>query len=280
MAMITISREFGSRGEEIAWLTAEKLNFLRVNKKMIEEGLLNQLSQENKLVILESGGHLLFKNHSPALHVRIICPREKRILRVKETYSLSDKAAAALIRQKDRDIQKYIEEIFNEDWSNLDLYDLIINTDKITIESASEIIANSFLIKEKCKNTTTPYQKEDSGTKIELSSKAKKEIKFMHPSEKEFAKMLDFYRIKWEYEPKTFPLGWDSEGNITEAFSPDFYLPDYDLYVEITTQRQKLVWKKNKKVRRLKEFYPEINIKIIYNKDFKSLLRKFGLESG
>ncbi|MDO9573599.1 MAG: hypothetical protein Q7I94_01295 [Candidatus Contubernalis sp.] len=84
----------------------------------------------------------------------------------------------------------------------------------------------------------------------------------------------------WEYKPRTFPLEWDNEGNITEAFSPDFYLSDYDLYVEITTQRQKLVWKKNRKVRRLREFYPAINIKIIYNKDFKSLLRKFGLENG
>ncbi len=314
MALITISREFGSWGEEIARLTAEKLGFLLVNKKMIEGHLpedkikldldekafeeseqysllqkerifslhhyLNQLSQENKLVILGRGGHLLFKDHSIGLHVKVICPLDKRILRIREMYSLSEKAAITLINEQDRDRKKYLEEIFNEDWLNLDLYDLVINTDKITIESASEIIANSYLIIENSHNLLTPAKKEVPETKIELPSKENKEVQFMHPSEEEFAKMLDFYRINWEYEPRTFPLEWDSEGNITEAFSPDFYLSDYDLYVEITTQRQKLVWKKNRKVRRLREFYPEINIKIIYNKDFKSLLRKFGLENG
>jgi hypothetical protein len=71
--------------------------------------------------------------------------------------------------------------------------------------------------------------------------------RFMHPSEAEFAHVLDFYNIPWEYEPHTFSLQWDDEGKVTEAFTPDFYLPDFNLYVELTTQRQKLVWKKNKK---------------------------------
>ncbi len=108
------------------------------------------------------------------------------------------------------------------------------------------------------------------------SHKAEK-IKFAHPSEKVCAEILDYYGIEWEYEPITFPLSWDEEGNVTESFTPDFYLPEFDLYIELTTMNQKLVTRKNRKVRKLKELYPHINIKVFYQKDFKKLLLKYGL---
>lgn len=104
-----------------------------------------------------------------------------------------------------------------------------------------------------------------------------KGIEFAHPSEEQCAKILDFYGIQWKYEPKTFPIEWDKDGNVTQSFRPDFYLPDQDLYIELTTMSQKLVTKKNRKVRKLKEIYPDINIKIFYQKDFKNLLLKYGL---
>ncbi len=100
-------------------------------------------------------------------------------------------------------------------------------------------------------------------------------IKFAHESEKEFARILDFYRIRWEYEPKTFPLEWDEEGNTTVSFSPDFYLTDYDLFIELTTMNQRLVTKKNRKIKKVKELYPDINIKLFYKKDFHSLIFKY-----
>ena len=102
-------------------------------------------------------------------------------------------------------------------------------------------------------------------------------IEFAHPSEEQCARILDFYGVKWEYEPRTFPIEWDKEGNVTQSFSPDFYLSDLDLYIELTTMSQKLVTKKNRKVRRLRELHPEINIKIFYQKDFKNLLLKYGM---
>jgi hypothetical protein len=104
-----------------------------------------------------------------------------------------------------------------------------------------------------------------------------KGIEFAHPSEEQCARILDFYRIAWEYEPRTFPIEWDKEGNVIASFSPDFYLTEYDLYIELTTMSQKLVTKKNRKVRMLRELYPDINIKIFYQKDFKNLLLKYGL---
>ncbi len=100
-------------------------------------------------------------------------------------------------------------------------------------------------------------------------------IKFAHESEKEFARILDFYRIKWEYEPKSFPLEWDQDGNILISFTPDFYLTDYDLFIELTTMNQRLVTKKNRKIKRLKELFPDINIKLFYKKDFHSLIFKY-----
>jgi len=103
-------------------------------------------------------------------------------------------------------------------------------------------------------------------------------VRFAHNSERQFAKLLDFYAIDWEYEPRTFVLERDREGNPAQAFSPDFYLPAYDLYIEITTLNQKLVTKKNRKARRLVELHPEINIKVLYQRDYLQLLVKYGLE--
>jgi hypothetical protein len=105
------------------------------------------------------------------------------------------------------------------------------------------------------------------------------EIPFAHASERVAAEILDFYRIRWSYEPTTFPIEWDGQGNVIASFSPDFYLRDFDLYIELTTMSQKLVTKKNRKVRRLRELYPDVNIKIFYQKDFRKLLARFGVAS-
>jgi hypothetical protein len=100
---------------------------------------------------------------------------------------------------------------------------------------------------------------------------------FAHPSERVAAQILDFYGIRWEYEPTTFPIEWSAAGDVIASFSPDFYMPDFDLYIELTTMSQKLVTKKNRKVRRLRELYPDVNIKIFYQKDFRALCFKYGL---
>ncbi len=99
-----------------------------------------------------------------------------------------------------------------------------------------------------------------------------KEISFANESEKEFVKIFDFYGIKWLYEPNTFPIEWGADGNPTASFTPDFYLPDYDLYIELTTLNQKLITRKNKKLKMIKDLYPYINIKLFYKKDYQNLL--------
>ncbi len=99
---------------------------------------------------------------------------------------------------------------------------------------------------------------------------------FAHASEAEMARILDFYAVRWEYEPHTFPILWNFDGEVVESFAPDFYLPDLDLYLEMTTLRQKLVRKKNRKLRRLKELYPDLNVKLFYARDFRALMLKYG----
>lgn len=103
------------------------------------------------------------------------------------------------------------------------------------------------------------------------------QLTFSHPIEAEFAQILNYYHIPWEYEPHTFALEQDATGNVTEAFTPDFYLPEQDLYVELTTLRPKLITKKNRKLRRLQELYPHVNIQLWKRSDIRALMIKFGL---
>lgn len=100
---------------------------------------------------------------------------------------------------------------------------------------------------------------------------------FGHPSEEVFANLLDLYRIAWAYEPRSFPLQWDKDGKVSEAFTPDFYLPEFDLYVELTTMKQANVTKKNRKIRLLRAIYPHVNIQIFYQKDVRELVMKYRL---
>jgi hypothetical protein len=100
--------------------------------------------------------------------------------------------------------------------------------------------------------------------------------RFAHASEAELARILDYYGVRWEYEPRTFPIMWALDGKVVESFSPDFYLPDLNIYVELTTLKQSLVRRKNRKLRRLRELYPDLRVKLFYGKDFRALMLKYG----
>jgi hypothetical protein len=103
-------------------------------------------------------------------------------------------------------------------------------------------------------------------------------LRFAHPSEQLFAALLDLAGQRWEYEPVEFPLRWDDSGTPVAGFRPDFYLPDRGLFIELTTADQRLVTRKNGKVRRMRELYPEVPIVIVYQRDFLALLESHGME--
>jgi hypothetical protein len=102
--------------------------------------------------------------------------------------------------------------------------------------------------------------------------------RFASQAELECAKVLDYYGVPWEYEPRTFVLEEDEEGRVLEAFTPDFYLPDQDLYVELTVMKQSLVTRKNRKLRKLRARYPHVKVKLFYKRDLERLAQHFHLD--
>ena len=102
--------------------------------------------------------------------------------------------------------------------------------------------------------------------------------RFASPAELECAKVLDYYGIAWEYEPRTFVLEKDDDGRVTEAFTPDFYLPEQALFLEVTVMKQSLVTRKNRKLRKLREQYPDVNVKLFYKRDIERLAQRYRLD--
>lgn len=138
------------------------------------------------------------------------------------------------------------------------LASIIFNEDMLKQESEIDALES--------KNTPAPK------TALQKS----REVKFVNTSEEQFARILDFYNIEWVYEPRSFPLKWE-DGQVAEMFTPDFYLPQLDLYIELTTLKQSLVTDKNRKLRKLKELYPDTKIILLYKKDYERLLAKYGV---
>ena len=103
--------------------------------------------------------------------------------------------------------------------------------------------------------------------------------RFASPAELECAKVLDYYGVPWLYEPTTFVLERDAEGKVVEAFTPDFYLPEQDLYLEVTVMKQSLVTRKNRKLRKLRALYPDVKIKLFYERDFERLVTRYNLRT-
>jgi bifunctional protein TilS/HprT len=152
--------------------------------------------------------------------------------------------------------------------------------DKDFLATVANIIAVSLeknelyqVLKAEHEETVTKRRKLAETPKLPSSSL--RPSSFGHPSEEEFAKLLDFYRIEWLHEPRSFPLAWQ-DGKVVEMFTPDFYLPELDLYIELTTLKQSLITEKNRKLRRLRELYPDINIKLLNKSDYLRLLAKYG----
>jgi hypoxanthine phosphoribosyltransferase len=104
------------------------------------------------------------------------------------------------------------------------------------------------------------------------------EPRFQNAVELECAKLLDYYEIPWMYEPHTFVLEEAPDGRVVEAFSPDFFLPEQNLYVELTVMKQSLVTRKNRKLRKLRERYPDVNVKLFYRRDIERLAQRYRLD--
>jgi cytidylate kinase len=290
LAILTISRQMGSLGDEVAeavssrlgWelITRDKLVsmfFSTVTKPqerhMLAESAkfylnqyqenctyldflkqsLNEFVRDRSVVAVGFGSQLIFANDRDAIHVRIIAPVSVRISRVRKQYHVSDEDAAKILGKADKKHKRFVAAIYGADLTDASLYNLSLNTADLSVDECATVILA--LIRER----------ED---RRQMEAQAAQ-------AEVEFARILDMYQIEWKYEPKTFPIEWDAEGNVTLAFCPDFYLPHFDTYIELTTMNQRYVTTKNRKAKKLRELYPGTNIKIVYKKDFQSLIERF-----
>jgi cytidylate kinase len=248
--------------------------------------ILTDMAVLEDLVVLECGGQFIFRAFPNALHVRLVASRDIRAHNLMQDNGISFEQALEDIDEDYRRSARFIRTTFRRPAETPERYDLVVNAGGFDAAQAVELVLTAAKAKKlsefgmvSSESTERARMRNQirlvrSLTKLAIERNQSLQ-QFAHPSEMVFARLLDFYGIRWEYEPRTFPLGRDDQGNITEAFSPDFYLPDSDLYVELTTMRQSLVTKKNRKVRRLRELYPDITIRLLYQKDFEDLLFKY-----
>ncbi|HWP91609.1 MAG TPA: hypothetical protein VNN20_05385 [Thermodesulfobacteriota bacterium] len=304
MAVITISSEKEEGpAHETASITSQRLGFLLVDSTLIGsklnnrqgidgEGLIKRVLRgevppklvkrlmveealDSNVIILNLGGEILFHGFPGTLHVKIHLPSDK-------------KKPHGSARERERNQRRFIHELYGKERPGSNYYDLQVKLEHMDTDFAVNLILKAVEIKgitdkagitwKALKKLKTNLERLDSAAGVNDEFEHPGVPTFAHPSERDFARVLDFYRIKWQYEPRSFPIEWDEEGNVKEEFTPDFYLPDLDLYIELTTLRQKLVTKKNRKIRRVKELYPNIDIKIFYGKDYKRLLQRFGIK--
>lgn len=311
LAILTISRQMGSLGNEVAEALSRRLGwelitrdelvslfFCQIAKPhdlhMLGESAKFYLNQcqdgctyleylqksirqyvlDRSVVLVGFGSQLIFAGDRTAVHVRIIAPESVRIARVKKKFHLSDQNAENILITADKKHKRFVATLYGADLTDPALYNMTLNTAELSIDECVSAIVG--LIRER----EVQLRMQTQAVKDEVAINSAESIIFKNPAEIEFAKILDMYQIEWKYEPKTFPIEWDAEGNVKLAFSPDFYLPQFDTYIELTTMNQRYVTTKNRKAKKLKELYPGINIKIVYKKDFQSLIERFNLSRG
>lgn len=308
LTILTISRQMGSLGDEIAEELSRKLGWELINRNklinrffseitnaheqhMLQESAkfylspsrcgktyldylersLFELSQKQSAILVGFGSQIIFAEDRDALLVRIVAPLNVRIARTKKQFHVSDTDADNILQMADKKHKKFVSTVFGIDLTDDFLYHLTLNTASLTIDAC--VAAILAMLKE----WELRRQLEKEAVRLDVINHLSERSSFKNPTEIEFARILDMYQIEYKYEPKTFPIEWDAEGNVTLAFSPDFYLVQFNTYIELTTMNQKYVTMKNRKAKKVRELYPGTNIKIVYKKDFQSLVERFNM---
>lgn len=303
--LITVSRQLASFGNEIAASLSRKLGFDLITRAellprfltepsahelhMLSESAkfylqqrpggdtyiaelsrgLHEFAKSGSAVLVGFGSGLMFSGSGDALNVRITAPLEVRISRLKKRYRVSAEEAQNILIKADRKQARFARTVFGASIGDVSYYDAVLSTASLSVDECAAAI--TALVRER---ELSLHMREPSGPAVSNLSEVPV---FKNEAESEFAQLLDMYNIEWKYEPKTFPIEWDAEGNVTKAFSPDFYLTNFDTYIEITAMNQKYVTEKNRKLKRMRELYPGTNVKIVYKKDLNSLAQRFNL---
>jgi cytidylate kinase len=310
MALIAVSGHPGCRYEEVARIAAQRLGFelltqSRVHSLAVQEfgaeakipdkawsslvtSVLARIATEHHIVYCAAGGELQSRHFPGMLRVHIVAPENVRIGNLMLDYRLDRPAARQRLLEMEAAERNERRSRFGKTRATADLFDLVLNAESITTEQMAGLVettVESTTLRERgylsaAAEAQLQFQMRLRLARYGLVPPDKITLRnkmFANQSEEIFANLLDFYRIAWEYEPRSFPVQYGRDGSVLEAFTPDFYLPEFDLYVELTTMKQSLVTKKNRKVRLLRELYPHLNIQVFYQKDFENLVFKYGL---
>lgn len=309
MAFLTVSGEPGCRVEEVARFTAQRLQFELVTEARLRgmiaqefgsedipekawpavaTSLLAHLGLQYPLVVCIPGAEMLLSEIPEVLRVAIVATERRRIGLLMLEHRLDRPAAKQLVEQLDHQRKQWRKNCFGRFSIPPTTYDLMINMEHLDGEHVSTLLEHAAAARGMRKDSLLSpaaeaqiqFQMRLRLAKFGITPPGKVTLKhkpFANHSEEIFANLLDFYRIPWEYEPTSFPIQWDKDGRVLEAFTPDFYLPEFDLYVELTTMKQAHVTKKNRKVKLLRTIYPHINVQVFYQKDFRNLIFKYGL---
>ena len=310
MGLIIVSGEAGCRHDAIARLAANHLGFELITEPKLREmlaeefgseaaipdkawmpavtSILARLAVEHHLVVSAPGTEQLFPHFPGILRVRIVAPESQRVGYLMLDHQMERQEARQLLRQLDAQERATRKGRTGRATASAHQFDLILNselfdTDRMHLLVAAAAEARGMIeqgLVSPAAEAQIQFQVRLQLAKHGLQPADRVNIKphaFMHPSEETFANLLDFYRISWEYEPRSFPVQWAKDGSVLESFTPDFYLPEFDLYVELTTMKQSLVTKKNRKVKLLRSIYPHLNIQVFYQKDLQDLVCKHGL---
>jgi len=310
MALIAVSGHPGCRFEEVARFSAQRLGFelltqARIRTLTEEEfgaeakiperawpslvtSFLARLATEHHLVYCALGGEVHAKHFPGTLRVHVVAPENVRIGNVMLDQRLDRPAARQMLLDLERAERDDRRARFGKTRASAELFDMVLNSEALTTEQMAALVESAVVsggLKERGFLSHAAEQQLQFQMRLRLARYGLvppnrvtlRRKQFAHASEEMFANLLDFYRIAWEYEPRSFPIHEGPDGTVLEAFTPDFYLPEYDLYVELTTMKQSLVTKKNRKVRLLRERYPNLNVQVFYQKDFENLIFKYGL---
>lgn len=310
MAVIAVSGEAGCRVDEVGRLAALRLGFEFVSESTLRQliaeefggervipekvywaaalAVLARLARQSSLVVVASGAEQLVGQMPAVLRVRIVAPLRFRVGHMMLDHRLERAAAQQLVEQVEREERDLRKRRFRRVNLAPHHYDLMVNTEQLDVDQAASLVETAARLRGYAEHgpltvgqeAELQFQARLALARHGIAPAGKAELArrpFANESEEIFANLLNFYRIDWQYEPRSFPVRWDASGRVIESFTPDFYLPEFDLYIELTTMKQANVTKKNRKIKLLKTIYPNINFQVFYQKDFQNLVFKYGL---
>jgi cytidylate kinase len=311
MAFIAVSGEPGCRHEELAGMAAQRLQCELVSEWNLQKMIAAQFGELSRipdrawrpvaasilaslgldhlhLVVCCGGAELLARDLPAVFRFHIVAPESIRLDNLMSDCRLSRAEAKTRLRQLASEQSQIRKLRFGQKTSPATSFDVVVNAQAMGAAEMVDVLvsaARSQGLLEAAPLSAAAAAEVQFQVRLQLAQygivppdRVRAERKaFGHPTEEVFANLLDFYRIAWDYEPRSFPLQWDKDGKVTEAFTPDFYLPEFDLYVELTTMKQANVTKKNRKIRLLRAIYPHVNIQVFYQKDVQDLVMKYRL---